>query len=179
MNVTAKLSNLRVSPRKVRLAADLIRGMDVKKAQNQLNFLVKKTALPILKLLNSAIANAKHNFKLNPDDLYIAKITVDGGPVLKRIMPRAMGRAFTIRKRTSHINLTLAEKKDKNQSVSAKTKKSSRTKVGSKSALEKESKNTGEDVKTEKIRKPNKNQIVKTIKDKPKRLTGLAKRAFK
>lgn len=178
MNVTAKLSNLRVSPRKVRLAADLIRGMDVKKAQNQLNFLVKKTALPILKLLNSAIANAKHNFKLNPDDLYIAKITVDGGPVLKRIMPRAMGRAFTIRKRTSHINLTLAEKKDKNQSVLKKTKKSS-PKIESKSTLEQESENIGEDIKTGKSAKSNKNQIVKTIKDKPKRLTGLAKRAFK
>ena len=92
MEVTAKLNNLRVSPRKTRLVADLIRGLGVKEARIQLSFLVKRTSLPLLKLLNSAAANARHNLKLNPDEMYVSRITVDGGPVLKRTMPRANAR---------------------------------------------------------------------------------------
>ncbi len=110
MKVKAKLNNLRISPRKVRLVADLIRGLDVSDAKTQLNFLVKKSSKPILKLLDSALANASNNFKLDKDNLYISEIFVNEGPTLKRIMPRAMGRAFYIRKRTSHITLVLQEK---------------------------------------------------------------------
>ena len=109
------MSNLRVSPRKVRLVANLIRGLDVVRARTQLQFLVKKSALPVLKLLNSAAANAKHNFKLNPEDMYVAKILVDEGPSLRRGRPQSRGRVHPIKKKSSHVSLTLAEKKDRNQ----------------------------------------------------------------
>src|SRR3989339_939484 len=113
--VTAKLSYLKIGPRKVRLVVDLIRGRSVVRAQNTLSLLNKLAAKPVLKLLNSAVANAKHNFQIEKDNLRVAKITVDGGPVLKRWMPKAHGRATPIRERTSHINLYLSEfvKKEK------------------------------------------------------------------
>jgi len=112
MKVKAKLNNLRISPRKVRLVIDLIRGLDIVGAKTQLNFLVKKSARPISKLLDSAVANAKNNFGLDESNLYISEIFAGEGPVLKRIMPRAMGRAFPIMKRTSHITIVLEEKID-------------------------------------------------------------------
>ncbi len=117
MHVKASLNNLRIAPRKTRLIADLIRGLGVKEAHIQLRFLVKKTALPMGKLLDSAMANARHNFKLNPDDLYISELYVNEGPVLKRGRSRARGRVFPIRKKTSHIHLILSEKKDKQRSA--------------------------------------------------------------
>lgn len=108
--VTAKLKYLRISPRKVRLVANLIKGMDVVEARSQLTFLPKRAASMILKLLNSALANAEHNFNLSKENLYISKIIVDPGPSLKRWLPRAMGRATSILKRTSHITLILDER---------------------------------------------------------------------
>ncbi len=124
MEVKAKLNNLRISPRKVRLVAGLIRGKNVTQAQHQLTFLAKRSADPMLKLLNSAIANAKNNAKLSEENLFISTIFVDGGPVLKRHMPRAFGRAFAIKKRTSHITLILTEKKpEKKEEVSEKSEK--------------------------------------------------------
>src|SRR3989344_6571204 len=80
---------IHVPPQKLRLVADLIRKSRVDQALEQLNFSSKKAALPITKLLNSAIANAMHNFDLNRDDLVIKSITVDGGPVMKTMTPRA------------------------------------------------------------------------------------------
>jgi len=109
MEITAKLNYLRIAPRKVRLVADAVRGLTVMDAEYQLSFLTKRVSLPLLKLLRSAAANAKHNFSIRKEDLKIAKIFVDGGPVLKRSMPRAFGRASPIRKRSSHITLILAE----------------------------------------------------------------------
>ncbi len=111
MLITAKLRYLRIAPRKVRLVADLIRGKTVEKAQAILNFTVKKTALPLLKLLKQAIANAKNNFQIEKTNLYISKITVDEGPKLKRWRARARGSAFKIQKKTSHITLILEGKK--------------------------------------------------------------------
>ncbi|MFA6485966.1 MAG: 50S ribosomal protein L22 [Candidatus Magasanikbacteria bacterium] len=105
--VTAKLRFLRIGPRKVRLVADLIRGRKALQAVNALTLLNKIAARPVLKLLQSALANAKHNFQLDAENLRIKSITVDGGPVLKRWMPKAHGRATPIRERTSHINLVL------------------------------------------------------------------------
>lgn len=113
MQVTAKLSNLRISPRKVRLVADVIRGLDVKIAQNQLQFMNKKASRPMLKLLNSAVANATNNFKLKSDNLYISELRVDEGQTIKRWQPRAFGRASAINKRTSHISIILDEKAEK------------------------------------------------------------------
>jgi large subunit ribosomal protein L22 len=91
----------------VRLVTDLIKGRSVKKAQDILSLTNKKAARPVLKLLNSAIANATNNFKLDENSLKVKNVTVDGGPVLKRWMPKAQGRATPIRERTSHITMFL------------------------------------------------------------------------
>lgn len=108
MDVIASLRGLRMAPRKVRLVIDLVRRLPVAEAETRLSFLKKDAARPVLKLLRSAIANAQHNFKLDPTTLVIKSITADGGTTLKRFRPRAMGRAAPIRKRTTHINLILA-----------------------------------------------------------------------
>ncbi|PIV10289.1 MAG: 50S ribosomal protein L22 [Candidatus Portnoybacteria bacterium CG03_land_8_20_14_0_80_41_10] len=108
--ITAKLRHLRISPRKVRLVTDLIRGLPVEEAERQLKFLTKRAARPVLKLLNSARANAQSNNKLVKENLYIEKIVVEEGPILKRWRPRAMGRSAPIKKRTSHIVLILNTK---------------------------------------------------------------------
>ena len=107
--VTAKLSYLRMGPRKVRLVADMIRGRKISKALEILVLSKKAAARPILKLLNSAVANARHNNNLMAENLCVKTIMVDGGPMLKRWMPKAHGRATPIRERTSHITLGLAE----------------------------------------------------------------------
>jgi len=109
MEVTARLRYLRMSPKKVRLVADLIRGKNVNEALTILNLSVKRAAKPLKKLLESAIANAKQTGKMDIDNLYISHLTVDEGPTLKRFRPRAMGRATIIRKRTSHITIKLKE----------------------------------------------------------------------
>jgi large subunit ribosomal protein L22 len=109
--VKAYLRYLRIAPRKVRLVADLIRGKSVLEAERVLNFTRKKAALPLLKLLKSAISNAKHNFNLDEKNLYISKITVDQGPKTKKVFPRARGRADIKEKKTSHVTLILKEKK--------------------------------------------------------------------
>jgi large subunit ribosomal protein L22 len=109
MAVTAKLRYLRTAPRKVRLVADLIRGKKVEEAQAILNFTAKKVSLPLLKLLNGAVANAKNNLQLEPSNLFILKITVDEGPKYKRWRPRARGQAYEIQKKTAHITLVLEE----------------------------------------------------------------------
>lgn len=109
MAATAKLRYLRIAPRKVRLVADLIRKKKVEEAQTILNFTIRKAALPLLKLLNSAVANARNSFQLEAKNLYISKITVDEGPKYKRWMPRARGIAYPIQKKTSHITLVLDE----------------------------------------------------------------------
>ncbi len=122
--VTAKLRFLRMGPRKVRLVADMIRGKKVSQALDILSVLPKRAARPVLKLLNSAVANAKHNHSLAMEDLKVSQIYVDGGPVLKRSMPKAHGRATPIRERTSHINLVLAvfDKKTKKEKVKESSK---------------------------------------------------------
>jgi len=109
MQIKASLKNLRMAPRKVRLTANLVKGMSVPRAKSQLAFLVRKPAPLILKLVNSAVANAKHNFSIEENNLFIESIMVEAGATLKRWMPRAMGRASAIRKRTCSINLVLGE----------------------------------------------------------------------
>jgi len=112
IQVKAKLNYLRISPRKVRLVADLIRGKRVIEAQNILDFTLKRAAKPLKKLLNSAVANAEHNFHLKKEDLYIASLQVNEGPKLKRWRARARGRAVEIQKKTSHITLILQKQTD-------------------------------------------------------------------
>lgn len=111
MEYKAKLSYLRIAPRKVRLVADLIRNKNTINAKNQLKFSKKRAAKPLLKLLNSAVSNAKNlDDQINMDTLFIKEIFVDEGPKLKRSRPRARGMAYEIQKKTSHITLVLAER---------------------------------------------------------------------
>lgn len=107
--IKASLNNIRMAPRKVRLTANLVKGMSVSRAKNQLAFLVKKPAPFILKLVNSAAANAKHNWQIAESNLFIKSIVVEAGATMKRWMPRAMGRASAIRKRTCSVILVLEE----------------------------------------------------------------------
>ncbi len=110
MEVKAKLKFVRVAPRKVQLVADLIRGKGSEEALNILTFTKKAAARIVIKLLKSAVANATQKKNVDVDRLYVKKIAVDQGPTMKRYQPRALGRATTIRKRTSHINIVLDEK---------------------------------------------------------------------
>ncbi len=132
MPVRAKLGYLRISPRKVRLVADLIREKPVREAENILAFTRKGAAVPLLKLLRQALANAKNNFHLEDKSFYISKILVDEGPKLKRIRQRARGHADEIQKKTSHITIVIDELKGdlekkragaKGRRVAAKNKK--------------------------------------------------------
>src|SRR3989338_2368373 len=110
MEIKAKLNYLRISPRKTRLVGDLIKGRTVKEAKKTLIFTYKKSAAPFLKLLQSASANGKNNFRLDENNLYVKELRVDKAPTLKRWMPRARGRATRINKRGSHISIVLAER---------------------------------------------------------------------
>lgn len=113
-----------MSPRKVRLVTGMIRGLKLDVARTQLAFLPKAASLPVLKVLNSAAANAVNNFKLDESMLIIKTATADQGPALKRWRARAMGRAAPIKKRTSHITIVLTDgKNDKNQELRTKFQK--------------------------------------------------------
>jgi large subunit ribosomal protein L22 len=117
MEICAKLKYTRTAPRKVRQIADLIRGKSLSKAQAILSFTNNKSAGLILKLLEQAIASAKNNFKIDQNNLYLAKIIVDAGPMLKRSRPRARGSAYEIQKKTSHIIITLSEIKENSEII--------------------------------------------------------------
>jgi len=107
----ASATHIRISPRKVRTVVDTVRGKSVSQALSILAFTRKKAALPVQKLLKSALANAAENDGISDvDTLVIDRIMVDEGPTLKRYMPRARGRATPIRKRTSHIRIVLRER---------------------------------------------------------------------
>ena len=106
----AVLRYARISPRKVNIVNDLIRNKDVATARGILMNTPKAASELLIKLLDSAVANAENNFGMDADNLYIAEIYANAGPTLKRIRPRAQGRAFRIRKRTSHITIVVKEK---------------------------------------------------------------------
>jgi large subunit ribosomal protein L22 len=110
MEVKARLRFARISPRKARLVADLVRGKRSEEALNILSFTKKASGKILIKLLKSAIANATQKKTIDIDRLYVKQIMVDQGPTMKRFQPRALGRATTIRKRTSHINIVLDER---------------------------------------------------------------------
>lgn len=110
MEAKAHARYVRISPRKVKIVIDLIRGKKVNEAISILRYTPKKAARIVEKVLKSAMANAEHNHNMNPDNLYIAEIYANQGPTLKRYRPRAMGRVNMIRKRTSHISVVLREK---------------------------------------------------------------------
>lgn len=110
MQAVAVMKHARISPQKARLVADQVRSLPVGLALQLLTFSNKKAALLVKKVLESAIANAEHNEGADIDELRVAAICVDGGPVLKRMHARAKGRGNRIVKRTSHITVTVAEK---------------------------------------------------------------------
>ena len=110
MEAVAILRYARISPRKVKIVLDLIRNKPVGVAMGILNNTPKAASALLIKLLNSAIANAEHNYQMDVDKLYVAEVYANAGPTLKRVQPRAQGRAFRIMKRTSHITIVVKEK---------------------------------------------------------------------
>ncbi len=109
MEATAKVTHVRIAPRKVQIVLDLIRNKPVEEARAILKHTPKAACEPLAKLLNSAIANAETNNNMDVTRLYVAKCYVCQGPTLKRIRPRAQGRAYRINKKTSHITMVLRE----------------------------------------------------------------------
>ena len=110
MEALAHMKHMRISPRKVSIVGDLIRGKDVKKARAILLHTPKAASELLIKALDSACANAENNHQMDRDSLYVSQVLVGAGPTLKRIMPRAKGRAYRILKRTSHITVAVAER---------------------------------------------------------------------
>lgn len=110
MQAKAHARFVRIAPRKVQLVIDLIRGKAVGEAISILRHTPKAASPVVEKLLNSAIANAEHNYSLDPNNLVISEVFVNPGPIMKRFRPRAMGRASRINKRTSHITVVVSEK---------------------------------------------------------------------
>ena len=110
METRAVAKFVRISPRKIRLVMDQVRGKQVGEALNMLSFAPQRGARILKKLVNSAIANAEQNKGVDVDSLYIRRVYADEGPTLKRWRPRAQGRATSIRKRTSHLTVVLNEK---------------------------------------------------------------------
>ena len=164
MPTVARLNYLHIAPRKVRLIADLIRGKTVKEAETILIFLPKRAARPLMKLIKSAVSNAKNISGLDGSNLYISKITVDEGPKMKKWMPRARGSPSPIQKKNSHITLFLEE---------IEKGKTSLKKI-------QEPEQVKEEKKQEKITKPNlKPKIPKTeTGSKRPRFERIAKRIF-
>ena len=160
MKVTAELNNLRISPRKVKLVADLIKGMDALEAVAQLDVAIKKTSGYMQKLLLSAIANAENNFGLSKSNLYVLDAVVGAGPTLKRWMPKAYGRAGQILKRTSKVRIVLEERvegKDRKSKEQMEKEKAEKIKKATQELKKEEEKKKEEkkdevkDAKTEKI----------------------------
>ena len=116
----AKLSSYHQSPRKARLVVDLVRGKRVVRALDNLAVLHQKQAANLTKLLLSAIANAKHNHSYKKEDLVVKSIMVDGGPMIKRWMPKAHGRATPVRERTAHVSLVLVNMPRKEKTTTKK-----------------------------------------------------------
>ena len=110
MEATAKAKYIRISPRKVQIVCELVKGKDTKYAEAILRNTPKAASEPLLKLLNSACANAENNYEMNPDNLVVTECIATAGPIIKRGQPRAHGRMYRINKRTSHLTLTVAEK---------------------------------------------------------------------
>ena len=119
----AQVRYLRMTPMKCRRVVDLVRGMDVQQALDQLRFQPQAAAEPIAKVIASAAANAQHNKQLDPATLYISQAYVDEGPTLKRFRPRAQGRAYRIRKRTSHITVVVSVRPSDGKAHTATTTK--------------------------------------------------------
>ncbi len=178
MKVKAKLKNLRISPRKVRISADIVRGCNIEDAIFRLDNTVKKSNEPIKKMLLGAVANAQNNFNLEKESLVITDIQVGEGITMKRWMPRAYGRASEILKRSSHVYITLEGKE-------ASTVKSAKKKAAKKSEMEDKTEGSEEtvgkvDKKKDETLKLNKKSHYKVdAKKKESREKGWSKKMFK
>ena len=154
MKTSAKLENLRIAPRKVRLTADLMRGLDVADALNQLETNIKRSNPYMKKLLASAIANGENNLGLDKNNLYVFDVVINAGPVLKRWMPKAYGRAGQILKRTTRVEIILEERvegkgrKSKEEMEKEKQKRLAERKRAEKE-MQKEVEEKGEEKKPE------------------------------
>jgi large subunit ribosomal protein L22 len=179
MKVNAKLNNLRIAPRKSKLVADLIKGLDVADALDQLDVHVKRTSPHMKKLLQSAIANAENNFGMDKDNLYVYDARVGAGPTLKRWRARAFGRAAEILKRTSKIEITL---KERVEGKNRKTKEEMEAEM--KKRMKEKKKSSSAKATEDKEEKENelKNDIEKKVEgERPKKETqkkGWAKKMF-
>jgi len=170
MQIKATLNNFRMPSRKVRLITGLVKGMKTDEAKAQLRFMNKKAAGIVLKLLESGIANAKHNFSLEENNLFIADLRVEDGPSLKRWMPRAMGRAAPILKRTCNVNLILQDISGKAKPPRKKAEKESKWEE-TKPLIEKEEKISALPGESELKAKP-------IAPPRPYRASGEAKKRF-
>ncbi|OGI29479.1 MAG: 50S ribosomal protein L22 [Candidatus Moranbacteria bacterium RIFOXYA12_FULL_44_15] len=139
MKVKASLKSIRIAPRKVRLSADLIKGLDVRNALNQLDNTVKGSNADLKKLLESAIANGENNSGIDRNNMYVFDVTVGAGPSLKRWMPKAFGRAGRILKRTSKIEIVLEEREEgKNRKSKEQMEKEKKERQKEREKIEKE-----------------------------------------
>ncbi len=184
MEIKAKLKYLKVAPRKTKLVVDLVRGLEVGEAKAVLKFEKKRAAKPILKLIESAIANAKNNFQLSETGLYIKRITVSPGPMLKRWMPRARGRATMIQKKMSHVFIVLdvlkKEKKEKTKEIKpSKEAKKILDKEKEIKKEEKEIKKEEKNIQEESLVAEKTVKIDKKDKSHPKGKSPIAKKMFK
>ena len=153
MEVRAYLRYLNIAPRKTRLVANLVKGMEVEKAKAQLLFCKKRAAKPILKLINSALANARNNLGID-GTFFIKEIRVDQGPMLKRWIPRAFGRATMIQRKTSHVTLVLEVKEPR---------KIERKKEEKKEEVKEVRKEEKKEMPEIEIEKPKKPKILKSL----------------
>lgn len=154
MKVTAELKSIRVAPRKAKLVADLVKGMDALEAVNQLDATVRKTSGYLQKLILSAIANGENNFGLSKNNLYVFDVVVGAGPTMKRWMPKAYGRAGEILKRTSKIKVVLEERvegKDRKSKEQLEKEREERAKKAAEEAKKRAEAQKEEEAKPEKV----------------------------
>lgn len=151
--VRASARHVHIAPRKMRLVTNMVKGMNALDAMTQLQHANKKAAPILIKLIQSAIANAKNNFSLDTDHLFIKSVTADMGKVMKRYFPRARGSAFVIRRKMSHINVVLEERKQG---------KASKVKAGFLNRAKPEPKAESIDAKEASNQKPAKDEIKKS-----------------
>ncbi|MFA6382861.1 MAG: 50S ribosomal protein L22 [Parcubacteria group bacterium] len=182
MKVSAKLKNLRIAPRKVRLTSNLIKGINVTEALSQLETHVKRSNPYMKKLLMSAISNGENNFGLDKDNLYIFDIIVNAGSTLKRWMPKAYGRAGQILKRTSKIEIILEERvegkgrKSKEQMEKEKQAKADERKKAEKAASKEIEENEKKEEKAETKSKTAEN---KELSKKVEKKGGITSKIFR
>ncbi len=165
-----------MAPRKVRMAADLVRGKGVTEAQRLLAFAAKYSALPVLKTLNSAVASAKNNFQADESNLYISHISVNEGPKLKRYRARARGQAYEIQKKTSHVTIVLGEieqQKTKTKKALPKSRLAPKRNVGKSDEKSEDQKRTTKNIIKRPRFKPEERE------GKPREQRGIAQRIFR